>query len=402
MARAPSIDPTRDAAALLRRLGFAVLVLVLPLVALFSRRGVVLFLPIGVALLVIASVLDGGLRPLKVSADRLSGSAGVLAAIFGFGWAVLSLLWSPAVALSADRLLSLSGSLALGLAAYLALPDRMRAANLYLIPVGAALAAVAVVVTTLAFPGAGNAESDGRNLARGLTVIALLTWPSIAWLRSRNRDMGAIALVFAIALATLVGPDPAISSAFAAGALAYVVVALAPSTGILLARIILPGIVILAPLLPVLLAPVASLVPDDGAFAGALGAWRTLVFAEPARLITGHGFGSFLLARIADALPPGTPDTPLVQVWYDLGAVGALAIAASIWAGLRGAATSYAALLPGVVGAFTAAFSLACAGVGSGQAWWPASLVVLVIAFVAAQRGQFRTRRPRARDLAGL
>ena len=402
MARAPFIDPTRDAAALLRRLGFAVLVMVLPLVALFSRRGVVLFLPIGVALLVIASVLDGGLRPLKVSADRLTGSAGVLAAIFGFGWAVLSLLWSPAVSLSADRLLSLSGSLALGLAAYLALPDRMRAANLYLIPVGAALAAIAVVVTTVALPGAGDLESDERNLARGLTVIALLTWPSIAWLRSRNRDMGAIALVFAIALATLVGPDPAISSAFAAGALAYVVVALAPSVGILLARIILPGIVVLAPLLPVLLAPVAGLLPDGGAFAGALGAWRTLVFAEPARLITGHGFGSFLLARIADALPPGTPDTPLVQVWYDLGAVGALAVAASIWAGLRGAATSYAPLLPGVAGAFTAAFSLACAGVGSGQAWWPASLVVLVIAFVAAQRGQFRTRRPRARDLAGI
>ena len=69
-------------------------------------------------------------------------------------------------------------------------------------------------------------------------------------------------------------------------------------------------------------------------------------------------------------------------------------------AGLKGAATSYAPLFPGVVGAFTAAFSLACAGVGSGQAWWPAALVVLVLAFVGAQRGQFRTRRPRARDLA--
>jgi hypothetical protein len=402
MARAPIIDPARDAAALLRRLGFAVLVLVLPFVALFSRRGVVLFLPIGVALLVIASVLDGAFRPLRDSADRLSRSAGVLAAVFGFGWAVLSLLWSPAVSLSGERLLGLSGSLALGVAAYLSLPDRMRAANLYLIPVGAAVAAVAVVVSTFALPGASDLEGEGRNLARGLTVIALLTWPSIAWLRSRNRDLGAIFLVLAIALATLVGPEPAISAAFAAGALAYVVVALAPATGILLARIILPGIVLLAPLLPVLLAPVAGLLPDGGAFAGALAAWKTLVFAEPARLVTGHGFGSFLLARIAEALPPGTPDTPLVQVWYDLGAVGALAVAASIWAGLRGAATSYAPLLPGVVGAFTAAFSLACAGVGSGQAWWPASLVVLVIAFVAAQRGQFRTRRPRARDLAGV
>jgi hypothetical protein len=400
MARAPSIDPANDAGALLRRLGFAVLVLILPTVALFSRRGVVLFLPIGVALLVIASLLDRNYRPLRESIDRVTASAGVLATLFGLAWAALSLAWTPAPSLSAERLFGLLGSLGLGAAAYLSLPDRMRAANLYLIPVGVALAAVAVIVTSFTFPAMGDPDGEGRNVTRGLSVVALLAWPSIAWLRSRNRDVGAICLIVVVALATLLGPEPAISAAFAAGALAYVAVALAPETGILLARIILPGIVLLAPLLPLILGPVAGLLPDNGAFVGALGAWKTLVVSEPARLVTGHGFGAFLLARVGYGLPPGTPDTPLVQVWYDLGAVGALAIAAAIWAGLRGATASYAPLLPGVVGAFTAAFSLACAGIGSGQAWWPASLVVLVIAFVGAQRGQFRTRRPRARDLA--
>ena len=183
-----------------------------------------------------------------------------------------------------------------------------------------------------------------------------------------------------------------------AGALAYVVVSLAPRSGLAAARIILPGIVLLSPALPVLLSPVAALLPDGGVFSGALQAWQSLVVSEPARLVTGHGFGAFIQARIAQALPPGTPDTPLVQIWYDLGLVGALALAAAIWAGLRGAATSYAPLFPGVVAAVTAAFSLACAGVGSGQAWWPASLVVLVLAFVGIQRGQFRTRRPKLRD----
>ncbi|NNM74100.1 peptide ABC transporter permease [Enterovirga aerilata] len=399
MARAPSIDPAKDAAALLRRLGFAVLMVILPVVALFSRRGVVLFLPIGVALLVMASVLDWAFRPLRDSAERLSGSAGVLAALFGLSWAALSLLWTPAPAAAAERLLGLYGSLGLGAAAYLSLPDRMRAANLYLIPVGVAVAAIAVIVTAFMFPSLTEAEGEGRSVMRGLSVLALLGWPSIAWLRSRNRDLEAICLVVAVALATLVGPEPAISAAFAAGALAYVVVALAPEAGILLARLIMPGIVLLAPLLPLILAPVSGFLPDPGAFAGALAAWKSLVFAEPARLVTGHGFGAFIQARITGALPPGTPDIALVHLWYDLGAVGALAVAASIWAGLRGAAASYAPLLPGVAGAVTAAFSLACAGVGSGQAWWPASLVVLVIAFVGSQRGQFRTRRPRFREL---
>jgi hypothetical protein len=400
MARAPFIDPAKDAAALLRRLGFAVLVLVLPVVALFSRRGVVVFLPIGVVLLVIASALDWNMRPLRDSADRVLGSAGVLAAGFGFAWAALSLVWTPEPAASAERLLSLLANVALGIAAYLALPDRMRSANLYLVPVGAALAAVAVVATTFAMPAILAGEDDSRSLERGLSVLALLAWPSIAWLRSRNRDAQAIALVLAIAVATLVGPHPAISAAFAAGALAFVVVALAPAVGVQLWRIILPGIVLLAPVLPVILGPVAGILPNGGEFGAALAAWKSLVLSEPARLLTGHGFGAFILARVGSALPPGTPDTPLVQIWYDLGAVGAITIAAAIWAGLRGAATSYAPLLPGVVAAFTAAFSLACAGIGSGQAWWTASLVVLVIAFVAAQQGQFRTRRPRARELA--
>ncbi|MDB5557068.1 MAG: peptide transporter permease [Enterovirga sp.] len=373
--------------------------LVLPVVALFSRRGAVLFLPIGVALLVIASAIDGGHRPLRDSADRIAGSAGVLAAAFGFGWAAVSLLWVPDPSLSGERFLGLLASAGLGVAGYLALPDRMRAANLYLVPVGAACAAIAVVLTWLVLPRMAEPEAEGQSLLRGLAAVALLTWPSIAWLRSRNRDLAAAGLVVVIALGTLLGPEPAISAAFAAGALAYVVVALAPTVGLAAVRVILPAIVLLSPALPFILSPVAPLMPDGGAFAGALHAWNALVASEPARLVTGHGFGAFIQARVGQVLPPGTPDTPLVQIWYDLGAVGALAVAAAIWAGLRGAATSYAPLLPGVVGAFTAAFSLACAGVGSGQAWWPASLAVLVLAFVGIQRGQFRTRRPKLRDL---
>ena len=399
MARAPSTDPAKDAAALLRRLGFATLMLILPLVASFSRRGVVLFLPIGVALLVIASVLDGAYRPLRISADRLTASAGVLAAGFGLAWAAVSLAWTPDLSDATERLLGLFGSVGLGLAAYLSLPDRMRAANLYLIPVGAALAAVAVIVGALAIPSLADPEAEGQSLYRGLSVIALLTWPALAWLRSRNRDLEAICLVLVIGLATLLGPEPAISAAFASGALAWVLVALSPSVGVIIVGAVLAAIVLLSPLLPFLLSPFAHHLAIGG-FPEALAGWKTLVGSAPARLLTGHGFGAFIQARIGYALPVGTPDTLLVQVWYDLGAVGALAAGIALWAGLRGAAYNYVPLLPGVVAAFAAAFALACAGVGSGQAWWPAALVVLVIAFVGAERGQFRTRRPRARDLA--
>ena len=53
-------------------------------------------------------------------------------------------------------------------------------------------------------------------------------------------------------------------------------------------------------------------------------------------------------------------------------------------------------LVPGVMGAFAAAFALACLGIGTAQMWWFTALAVLVLIFVAAERGQFRTTRPKA------
>jgi hypothetical protein len=49
-----------------------------------------------------------------------------------------------------------------------------------------------------------------------------------------------------------------------------------------------------------------------------------------------------------------------------------------------------------VIAAFAAAFTLACLGIGTAQMWWFTALAVLVLIFVAAERGQFRTTRPKA------
>jgi len=47
--------------------------------------------------------------------------------------------------------------------------------------------------------------------------------------------------------------------------------------------------------------------------------------------------------------------------------------------------------------AFTASFVLACLGIGTSIAWWVTTMSIAVIAFVAIERGQFRTSRPKAR-----
>ena len=51
---------------------------------------------------------------------------------------------------------------------------------------------------------------------------------------------------------------------------------------------------------------------------------------------------------------------------------------------------------PGIMAAFASAFALGCLGVGTAQIWWLTGLLVVVLTFVAIERGQFRTTRPKA------
>jgi hypothetical protein len=58
-------------------------------------------------------------------------------------------------------------------------------------------------------------------------------------------------------------------------------------------------------------------------------------------------------------------------------------------------------LVPGVMASFAAGFTLACLGIGTAQMWWFTALVATVLIFAAAERGQFRTTRPKAIILRG-
>jgi hypothetical protein len=399
MARAPLpiLDPSRDAAALLRRLGFAVLMLGVPLAALLARRGVVMLVPIGVSLLVLASLLDGQIRPVRQVLGRLAGSLGAVAILVGLVWVAVSLLWAPRPAGGFERLLSVIATLGVAFAGYLALPDRMRSANLYLVPVGAALAAGTAILLAVISGGASEFDEDGQSVGRGLAVIALFAWPSIAWLRSRERDLEAFTLAVLIATATVVvGGRTPLPIALAVGALAYAISSLWPKGGASATGAIMALAVLAAPLLPFLPIPVLTKPVSSAMWGESMQAWRAIIASDPLRLVTGHGFSALVRDRLAGLLPPRTPNSALFQIWYDLGLVGAIAGAAALWSGPRGAVASYAPLLPGIIATFATAFTMAIFGIGTSQMWWLTAITLVVLAFVAAQRGQFRTSRPRA------
>jgi hypothetical protein len=83
-------------------------------------------------------------------------------------------------------------------------------------------------------------------------------------------------------------------------------------------------------------------------------------------------------------------------VWYDLGIIGALAGAAALCLSALRAGREDPPLVPAIMALFAGAFTLACLGVGMAQMWWFSALVAVVLIFVATERGQFRTTRPKA------
>ena len=399
MARSPTptIDPALDAAALLRRVGFFGLFVVVPVVSQVARRASVILAPIAVVLLVIASAIDGRQRRLGPLGLRLLGSPAFLAGMLVVLWSALSLAWTPFLGAAAERLANLVAVILLTLMGYLSLPDRMRSANLYLLPLGVTVAALVAVLLGLFGEQLmrGSAEDDGA-LNRGLTLLALLVWPAVAWLRSRRRDREALAIALAVAAALAISPNLTQIVALVVGALAFAVTSWRPRLGVLLTAAISAGLLAAAPLLPFLARPVgAALFGPLAPRVLSRKSWQKVVTSEPLRLITGHGFETALRGRFAGLVPMNAPTTALFEFWYELGVVGSLAAAFALYASIRRAGRDNPLLVPGAMAAFASAFTIACIGVGLTVVWWLTAIALTILVFVAIERGQFRTSRPK-------
>ena len=390
-------NPAADAASLLRRVGFTILMTAVPVTALVTRRAVVVLAPVGIVLLVLAAVLDGGSRPVKERLRAVLLSPGGLAAGLALGWCTLSLVWTPFLAEASERLFNLVGVAIVMVAGYLSIPDRMRSANLYILPVGVALAAVcALVLALLELRGKASVE-DSQNLERGMIVLVLFLWPAVGWLRSRGRHFEALLLALMVAVATLMASQFMPLQALAAGAVVFAVAAVSPRAGTAVTATVMAGLLLLAPLLPLALTPLAkSFLGASDPIVESLRVWRSVVVNEPVRLITGHGFETALRGRSLGLLAPQAPVTVLFEIWYELGFVGAAAGSYAIYRAVNGAGQSHTLLVPAIMASFATAFAFACLGIGTAQIWWFTALAVVVLLFVAAERGQFRTTRPKA------
>jgi hypothetical protein len=394
----PPLDPAADAAALLRRLGFAILVLGVPVAALMMRRATVIFVPIGVVLLVLAALLDGAgagfAKRLKAAFQSQAG----LAAGLAVAWAALSIAWTPFPDSAIEKIVNVLGMVAIAAAAVASLPERMRAANLYLVPIGVAVAViVALALGLTVLRRYVGADAEGDSLERGLVILTVAVWPAVAWLVSRARPILALVLLVAVAAAVLGGGSRAAALALAVGAIVYGLGAWRQRLSIAVTATIMAAALVLAPIVPFLVRPFLKyfggpLYPG----ATALRVWSEVMSSAPIKLITGYGLDTSLRSRFTGQLPVTAPQALPFEIWYELGLVGALAAAAALFFATRSLATNNQVLVPGQLAAFAAAFALASTGAASAQAWWLTALAAVLVTFVAIERGQFRTSRPKA------
>lgn len=391
----PFDDPAAEASQFLIRLGLAVLTIAAPLAALVSRRAIFLLFPLGCGVILVGALL----APRRDAAQRMRAASFTRMGLFALvllGWAALSLVWTPFREEAAERVLKVAGTLALAVAAGAVLPDRTRVANLYLMPVGVVAAAIGAIALGLVGLSEGVAAAvETTVVERAVAILALMMWPALGALMSRQRWSFAVVMPVLVGLAIVAADAPLVLIAVAAGAIAF---AAALSDAPRTARIL--GVAFAALLLFAPLIPFAARLMVGGKTANLVGElapmadWLAIIRADGLRMFTGHGLDSAARSIAAGYLPQNAPRSALLDLRYALRIVGAAAGAALIHGTFRVAARAHANAAPALIGGVVTGLVIAAAGIGTAQIAWLTIVAAAGVAFVAMVNGLYRTTRP--------
>jgi len=393
-----SRDAGEDAARLLQRLGFVVLALGAPCAEALSPHAIFLFFPIGVALLLVAALLN----PVKGIAAALRGvlrsSIGQLSLAL-IAWAALSLVWTPLPVEGASHLLNLGATALVVVLALVCSPPRVRATDLYLFPIGVGLAMLAILVMGVIQLQGATDYID--RIERCGVALVIMMWPAMAGLAARGREgLARLVLIVTAAFVFAIGA-PITAAALFVGVLAL---SFAISDGKRAAvdfGVLAAVIIMLCPLAPAVAPPLSrlflhvKLASLSGPFALLAGA-NDILRHEPLRLFTGHGMETAVRGVEAGLITGPIPRVMLFEIWYELGIVGALLCAALAWLIFRALGATGAKVAPYLVAAFACDLTLAFLSEDLSQMSWVTLLAVSALSAGAAVRSQYRTKRPAA------
>ena len=396
----PHNSPAAEAAALLSRIGLAMLAIAVPCITTGARRAIFVLMPVGAVLIIIAAVLDSRSQGLAHIRDGLTTVLG-LALLFLLGWALLSLVWAPFRFDAASRFLKEAGTLVLALVVCACLPEHTRISNLNLLPIGVGLAALTAIAVALGGPVLLTLGQDGENstLERGLLSVVVLLWPALAALALRGRWNSAGAIAVLSALAAIAVWSPAGLIGLVAGALVFAASVNHPQRAAKILAGMFALLALAAPLLPLLVNVFTSKsgAEADG-FIGSLQAgariWSQIIQNDQWRLLTGHGIDSATRGIAGGFLPVRTPHGLLFEVWFELGLLGALALAALIVLAFIGAGRQTVTVAPFMLAGLTSLLTIAIFGFSLSQLWWVTMVGIVGIANALVLRSQYLGRRP--------
>jgi len=362
------------------------------------------FAPQGAHVLVLAaSAAALGARWARLRALPLPLGPALVTGAF-LVWCSLSLTWSAQPDASARWLGQVLSELPFGLA-LVALaataPAAAAAAGGRALAFGVA-AGSALALTDLLTGGAiynllrADEPFQPHAANRPLVIVSVLAWPAAALLIREGRPLAAFAVLGAPLPAMLVGSSATAVMAYAVGGLVWILAALAP---VLAAAVLGVGCV-----LTVALAPLFALFAREAApkllvesFAPGTLLARLDIWRASARLILENPVvGQGLSAMRAQTFPEiawlfahqrlSHPHNAALQVWLDLGAVGALFLVVGLLAVLRLAARAPARPRPFLLAGFAALVASASTSWNIWAAWWIATLCAMVAAFALARR----------------
>lgn len=379
---------------------------VMPFAMAIAHRSTPLFLALSALFCLGAVAAEGGLRQLgRDAASALASPLGLAVTAF-LAWSVTSIAWSPFKDLSVTALGELWIPIACGFVLSLVLPERMTSGAFRLLAVSVVAACLLILVdltTGLAARQALGMRANTFIFNRPTLTLLVLLPPLLTWLVTSGRRGWAWAVGVALAfLATLAHSD--------SGAALLGLLVMAPVLGLAWLRPRVAGwLAAAACVLAIASAPFLGTISEslispamhehmtEHHTRERVDVWRSFGAAVRVKPVVGSGFGVSPRMRqtpVARRVPRdlrrmlaiGHPHSTPLQVWIELGAVGAFLALVVLLLLLRNLGRQPHMIRSLSLALFAGAASVALVGHGAWQGWWAASLGAAVVWMLACKK----------------
>ncbi|SCX94799.1 O-antigen ligase family protein [Microvirga guangxiensis] len=384
---------------------------VMPLGMAIAHRSSPLFIVLSAVLCLLAARLEGRARSFWSDvSSALTAPLGIAVLAF-FGWCLISIGWSEFKIVSIRAFGEFWLPIAASVVLALTLPQRLTPRMFGFLVGTFTLAGLIIIVelqTGMILRKTLGVRSDPYIFNRPVLTLLMLALPLTAWLLSTKRNggvYGLLLLLFLGAVAIQSESDAAVL-ALAIVCLVFPIAWLAPRLTFVLAVAAFLAAVSLSPLIGALSAkfmtPEMHRMLATGHSKERVELWQSFGAVVREEPLLGTGFGvsprmpdTKVAAKVPVEHQPmlniGHPHNAVLQIWVELGAVGALLFLVIAFLSLRAIwhlphliRSASLALLAGIV-------PVSLVGHGAWQGWWAASLGAALIWMQAVRRIQTET-----------